>query len=208
MKKYDRETHEKLLKIISGRDKRKMRIKVISNAGMALLMLSFPFFLPEKANIFMTSYKIFVAEIFSLLTVLYMNSAIFPENDELISRKEISDIRKTLSQFLEKEEVSWLSGETFIENAERSTKNIEIFRAFSELRREVWLNVPEHFEDEIFYERMKKFFEKIPCELKEMKKEKLELIRRSRKRERKRRIHLFRKLRELRLEDGKEVKND
>ena len=95
MKKYDWETHEKLLKIISGRDKRKMRIKVISNAGMALLMLSFPFFLFEKANIFMTSYKIFVAEIFSLLTVLYMNSAIFPENDELISRKEISDIRKT-----------------------------------------------------------------------------------------------------------------
>jgi len=42
----------------------------------------------------------------------------------------------------------------------------------------------------------------------EMKKEKLELIRRSRKRERKRRMHLFRKLRELRLEDGKEVKND
>lgn len=208
MKKYDRETHEKLLKIISGRDKRRIRIKVIFNAGMALIMLSFPFFLPEKANVFITFYKIFIAEMFSLLTVLAMNFAIFPENDELISGKELFSIRKTLSEFMEKDEVSWLSRETFVKNAENSTKNVEFFKAFDYLRREVALNVPEHFQDEIFYERMKKFFEKIPCELKEMKKEKLEFIRRDRKRKRKIRMHLFRKLRELRLEDGKEVKND
>lgn len=197
MKKYDRKTHERLLKIISGRDKRITRTKVIFNVIMSILMLSFPFFLFEKSNVFMTFYRIFVAEIFSFLTVFLMNFEIFPENDELISRKEIAGIREILSEFLEKEEVSWLSRKTFLENAENRTKDVEIFRVFEKFRREVALNVPEHFQNEIFYERMKKFFEKFPRKLKEMKKEELEFIRRDRKHERKRRIHLFRKLREL-----------
>lgn len=197
MKNYDRETHERLLKIISGRDKRITRTKVIFNVIMPLLMLSFPFFLFEKSNIFMTFYKIFTAEVFSFLIILWVNSTVFPETDELINRKEITGIREILSQFLEKEEVSWLSRETFLENAENRTKDVEIFRAFEKFRREVALNVPEHFQNEIFYERMKKFFEKFPRKLKEMKKEELEFIRRDRKHERKRKIHLFRKLREL-----------
>lgn len=197
MKNYDRETHERLLKIISGRDKRITRTKVIFNVIMPLLMLSFPFFLFEKSNIFMTFYKIFTAEVFSFLIILWVNSTVFPETDELINRKEITGIREILSQFLEKEEVSWLSRETFLENAENRTKDVEIFRAFEKFRREVALNVPEHFQNEIFYERMKKFFEKFPRKLKEMKKEELEFIRSDRKHERKRKIHLFRKLREL-----------
>ena len=208
MKNYDRETHERLLKIISGRDKRIARTKVIFNVIMPLLMLSFPFFLFEKSNIFMTFYKIFTAEVFSFLIILWVNSTVFPETDELINRKEITGIREILSQFLEKEEVSWLSRETFLENAENRTKDVEIFRAFEKFRREVALNVPEHFQDEIFYERMKKFFEKIPCDLKNMKKEELELKKRNVKMERKRRIHLFRKLRELKQETRNEVKND
>ena len=208
MKKYDRETHEKLLKIISARDKRIARTKVIFNVIMPLLMLSFPFFLIEKSNIFMTFYRIFTAEAFSLIIILWVNSTVFPETEELISRKEITDIREILSKFLEKKEVSWLSRETFLENAENSTKNVEIFRFFEKFRREVALNVPEHFQDEIFYERMKKFFEKIPCDLKNMKKEELELKKRNVKMERKRRIHLLRKLRELKQETRNEVKND
>ena len=208
MKKYDRETHEKLLEIISGRGKRITRTKIIFNVIMPLLMLSFPFFLFEKSNVFMTVYKIFTAEVFSFLTILWTNLAVFPETDELISRKEIAGIREILSQFLKKEEVSWLSRETFLENTENSTKNVEIFRVFEKFRREVALNVPEHFQGEIFYERMKKFFEKFPCEFKEMKKEELEFIIRDRKHERKRRMHLFRKLRELKQETEKEVKND
>jgi hypothetical protein len=208
MKNYDRETHERLLKIISGRDKRITRTKVIFNVIMPLLMLSFPFFLFEKSNIFMTFYKIFTAEVFSFLIILWVNSTVFPETDELINRKEITGIREILSQFLEKEEVSWLSRETFLENAENRTKDVEIFRAFEKFRREVALNVPEHFQDEIFYERMKKFFEKIPADLKNMKEKELELKKRNIKFERKRRMHLFRKLRELKQETGKEVKND
>lgn len=208
MKEYDRETHERILEIISGRDKRIARMKVIFNVIMPLLMLSFPFFLIEKSNIFMTSYRIFTAEAFSLLTILWVNSTVFPETEELINRKEITGIREILSQFLEKEEVSWLSRETFLENAENSTKNVEIFRVFEKFRREVALNVPEHFQNEIFYERMKKFFEKFPCDLKNMKKKELELKKRNIKIERKRRIHLFRKLRELKQETRNEVKND
>lgn len=208
MKEYDRETHERILEIISGRDKRIARMKVIFNVIMPLLMLSFPFFLIEKSNIFMTSYRIFTAEAFSLLIILWVNSTVFPETEELISRKEITDIREILSQFLEKEEVSWLSRETILENAENRTNNIEIFRAFEKFQREVALNVPEHFQGEIFYERMKKFFKEIPAKLKEMKEEELELKKRNIKIERKRRIHLFRKLRELKQETGKEVKND
>ena len=197
MKKYDRGTHERLLEIISARDKRIARTKVIFNVIMPLLMLSFPFFLIEKSNIFMTFYKIFIAEAFSLIIILWVNSTVFPETEDLISRKEIAGIREILSEFLEKEEVSWLSRKTFLENAENRTKDVEIFRVFEKFRREVALNVPEHFQDEIFYERMKKFFKKFPCEFKEMKKEELEFIIRDRKYERKRRIHLFRKLREL-----------
>lgn len=208
MKEYDRETHERILEIISGRDKRIARMKVIFNVIMPLLMLSFPFFLIEKSNIFMTSYRIFTAEAFSLLIILWVNSTVFPETEELISRKEITGIREILSKFLEKEEVSWLSRETFLENAENRTKDVEIFRAFEKFRREVALNVPEHFQGEIFYERMKKFFKEIPAKLKEMKEEELELKKRNIKIERKRRIHLFRKLRELKQETGKEVKND
>ena len=208
MKKYDRGTHERLLEIISARDKRIARTKVIFNVIMPLLMLSFPYFLIEKTNIFMTFYRIFTAEAFSLIIILWVNSTVFPETEELISRKEITDIREILSKFLEKKEVSWLSRETFLENAENSTKNVEIFRFFEKFRREVALNVPEHFQDEIFYERMKKFFEKIPCDLKNMKKEELELKKRNVKMERKRRIHLLRKLRELKQENRNEVKND
>lgn len=208
MKEYDRETHERILEIISGRDKRIARMKVIFNVIMPLLMLSFPFFLIEKSNIFMTSYRIFTAEAFSLLTILWVNSTVFPETEELISRKEITGIREILSQFLEKEEVSWLSRETILENAKNRTNNVEIFRAFEKFQREVALNVPEHFQGEIFYERMKKFFKEIPAKLKEMKEEELELKKRNIKIERKRRIHLFRKLRELKQETGKEVKND
>lgn len=208
MKKYDKETHKRILEIISGRDKRITRTKVIFNVIMPLLMLSFPFFLIEKSNIFMTSYRIFTAEAFSLLTILWVNSTVFPETEELISRKEITGIREILSQFLEKEEVSWLSRETFLENAENRTKDVEIFRVFEKFQREVALNVPEHFQGEIFYERMKKFFKEIPAKLKEMKEEELELKKRNIKIERKRRIHLFRKLRELKQETGKEVKND
>ena len=208
MKNYDRKTHERLLEIISGRDKRVTRTKVIFNLTMSLLMLSFPFFLFEKSNVFMTFYKIFTAEVFSFIIILWVNSTFFPETDELINRKEITGIREILSQFLEKEEVSWLSRETFLENAENRTKDVEIFRAFEKFRREVALNVPEHFQDEIFYERMKKFFEKIPADLKNMKEKELELKKRSIKFERKRRMHLFRKLRELKQETGKEVKND
>lgn len=208
MKEYDRETHERILEIISGRDKRIARMKVIFNVIMPLLMLSFPFFLIEKSNIFMTSYRIFTAEAFSLLTILWVNSTVFPETEELISRKEITGIREILSKFLEKEEVSWLSRETFLENAENRTKDVEIFRVFEKFRREVALNVPEHFQNEIFYERMKKFFKKFPCDLKNMKKKELELKKRNIKIERKRRIHLFRKLRELKQETRNEVKND
>ena len=208
MKEYDRETHERILEIISGRDKRIARMKVIFNVIMPLLMLSFPFFLIEKSNIFMTSYRIFTAEAFSLLIILWVNSTVFPETEELISRKEITDIRELLSKFLEKEEVSWLSRETFLENAENRTKDVEIFRAFEKFRREVALNVPEHFQDEIFYERMKKFFKKIPADLKNMKEKELELKKRNIKFERKRRMHLFRKLRELKQETRNEVKND
>lgn len=208
MKEYDRETHERILEIISGRDKRIARMKVIFNVIMPLLMLSFPFFLIEKSNIFMTSYRIFTAEAFSLLIILWVNSTVFPETEELISRKEITGIREILSKFLEKEEVSWLSRETFLENAENRTKDVEIFRAFEKFRREVALNVPEHFQDEIFYERMKKFFKKIPADLKNMKEKELELKKRNIKFERKRRMHLFRKLRELKQETRNEVKND
>lgn len=208
MKKYDRGTHERLLEIISARDKRIARTKVIFNVIMPLLMLSFPFFLIEKSNIFMTFYRIFTAEAFSLIIILWVNSTVFPETEELISKKEITGIREILSKFLEKEEVSWLSRETFLENAENRTKDVEIFRAFEKFRREVALNVPEHFQDEIFYERMKKFFEKIPCDLKNTKKEELELKKRNVKMERKRRIHLLRKLRELKQETRNEVKND
>ncbi len=208
MKKYNRGTHERLLEIISARDKRIARTKVIFNVIMPLLMLSFPFFLIEKSNIFMTFYRIFTVEAFSLIIILWVNSTVFPETEELISRKEITDIREILSKFLEKEEVSWLSRKTFLENAENRTKDVEIFRVFEKFRREVALNVPEHFQDEIFYERMKKFFKKFPCEFKEMKKEELELKKRNVKMERKRRIHLFRKLRELKQETRKEVKND
>ena len=208
MKEYDRETHERILEIISGRDKRIARMKVIFNVIMPLLMLSFPFFLIEKSNIFMTSYRIFTAEAFSLLIILWVNSTVFTETEELISRKEITGIREILSKFLEKEEVSWLSRETFLENAENRTKDVEIFRAFEKFRREVALNVPEHFQDEIFYERMKKFFKKIPADLKNMKEKELELKKRNIKFERKRRMHLFRKLRELKQETRNEVKND
>lgn len=74
---------------------------------------------------------------------------------------EISELRRILEQFLSKNEVEYLLGTEELSGKIR-LKSLEIFSIYNELRDEVQENVPEDMEDEIFFERMQKYYGELP----------------------------------------------
>lgn len=74
---------------------------------------------------------------------------------------EISELRNVLGQFLSENEVEYLLGTERLSGKIR-LKSLEIFSIYNELRYEVQENVPEDMEDEIFFERMQKYYGELP----------------------------------------------
>lgn len=74
---------------------------------------------------------------------------------------EISELRSVLEQFLSEDEVNYLLGTESLSGKIR-LKSLEIFNIYNEFRYEVQENVPEDMEDEIFFERMQKYYGELP----------------------------------------------
>lgn len=74
---------------------------------------------------------------------------------------EISELRSVLGQFLSENEVNYLLGTGRLSGKIR-LKSLEIFSVYNELKTEVQENVPEDMEDEIFFERMQKYYRELP----------------------------------------------
>lgn len=74
---------------------------------------------------------------------------------------EISELRKVLEQFLSENEANFLLGTERLSGKIR-LKSLEIFSIYNELKDEVQENVPEDMEDEIFFERMQKYYRELP----------------------------------------------
>lgn len=74
---------------------------------------------------------------------------------------EISELRSILEQFLSENEVKYLLGTEQLSGKIR-LKSLEIFNIYNEFRYEVQENVPEDMEEEIFYERMQKYYRELP----------------------------------------------
>lgn len=74
---------------------------------------------------------------------------------------EISELRNVLEQFLSEKEMNYLLGTEQLSGKIR-LKSLEIFSIYNELRYEVQENVPEDMEDEIFFERMQKYYGELP----------------------------------------------
>lgn len=74
---------------------------------------------------------------------------------------EISELRNVLEQFLSENEVKYLLGTEQL-SGKIPLKALEIFNIYNEFRYEVQENVPEDMEDEIFFERMQKYYKELP----------------------------------------------
>ena len=74
---------------------------------------------------------------------------------------EISELRNVLGQFLSENEANYLLGTEQLSGKIR-LKSLEIFSIYNEFRYEVQENVPEDMEDEIFFERMQKYYMELP----------------------------------------------
>lgn len=98
--------------------------------------------------------------------VIIMFSGIFAQSffeklDEKGISVEISELRSVLGQFLSENEVNYLLGTGRLSGKIR-LKSLEIFSVYNELKTEVQENVPEDMEDEIFFERMQKYYRDLP----------------------------------------------
>ena len=98
--------------------------------------------------------------------VITMFSGIFAQNFfERIEGKglsvKISELRSVLGQFLLENETDYLLGTEHLSGKVR-LKSLEIFSIYNEFKSEVQENVPEDMEDEIFFERMQKYYEELP----------------------------------------------
>ena len=146
---YTRETHELLCGTICRKRTAFEAAEKASNIAHAGLLLAF--FLGGILTLGPMGYERLV-DVSIAFIVIIMFSGIFAQSffeklDEKGISVEISELRSVLGQFL--------SGKIRL-------KSLEIFSVYNELKTEVQENVPEDMEDEIFFERMQKYYRELP----------------------------------------------
>lgn len=160
---YNREIHETLCRTMF----RKLTACEITGKVSELIHLGLVFTIFPVGVIIlgiMVSDKL--VDISVAFAVIIMFSGIFAESFfERLEGKglpvEISELRNVLEQFLLENEVNYLLGTEELSGKIR-LKSLEIFNIYNELRDEVQENVPEDMEDEIFFERMQKYYGELP----------------------------------------------
>lgn len=160
---YTRETHELLCGTIFRKRTAFEAAEKASNIAHAGLLLAF--FLGGILTLGPMGYERLV-DVSIAFIVIIMFSGIFAQSffeklDEKGISVEISELRSVLGQFLSENEVNYLLGTGRLSGKIR-LKSLEIFSVYNELKTEVQENVPEDMEDEIFFERMQKYYRDLP----------------------------------------------
>ena len=160
---YTRETHELLCGTIFRKRTAFEAAEKASNIAHAGLLLAF--FLGGILTLGPMGYERLV-DVSIAFIVIIMFSGIFAQSffeklDEKGISVEISELRSILGQFLSENEVNYLLGTGRLSGKIR-LKSLEIFSVYNELKTEVQENVPEDMEDEIFFERMQKYYMELP----------------------------------------------
>lgn len=160
---YTRETHELLCGTIFRKRTAFEAAEKASNIAHAGLLLAF--FLGGILTLGPMGYERLV-DVSIAFIVIIMFSGIFAQSffeklDEKGISVEISELRSVLGQFLSENEVNYLLGTGRLSGKIR-LKSLEIFSVYNELKTEVQENVPEDMEDEIFFERMQKYYRELP----------------------------------------------
>lgn len=160
---YTKEIHETLCKtIFRKRTALEIAQKVSELTHLGLLLAIFP--VGTIILGIMVSDKLVDISVAFAVTIMF--SGIFAQSFlEKLEGKglsvEISELRNVLEQFLSENEVEYLLGTEQLSGKIR-LKSLEIFSIYNELRDEVQENVPEDMEDEIFFERMQKYYSELP----------------------------------------------
>lgn len=160
---YTRETHELLCGTIFRKRTAFEAAEKASNIAHAGLLLAF--FLGGILTLGPMGYERLV-DVSIAFIVIIMFSGIFAESffGKLEGKGpsvEISELRNVLEQFLSENEVKYLLGTEQL-SGKIPLKALEIFNIYNEFRYEVQENVPEDMEDEIFFERMQKYYKELP----------------------------------------------
>lgn len=160
---YTRETHELLCGTIFRKRTAFEAAEKASNIAHAGLLLAF--FLGGILTLGPMGYERLV-DVSIAFIVIIMFSGIFAQSffeklDEKGISVEISELRSVLGQFLSENEVKYLLGTEQL-SGKIPLKALEIFNIYNEFRYEVQENVPKDMEDEIFFERMQKYYKELP----------------------------------------------
>lgn len=160
---YTREIHELLCGTIFRKRTAFEAAEKASNIAHAGLLLAF--FLGGILTLGPMGYERLV-DVSIAFIVIIMFSGIFAQSffeklDEKGISVEISELRSVLGQFLSENEVKYLLGTEQL-SGKIPLKALEIFNIYNEFRYEVQENVPEDMEDEIFFERMQKYYKELP----------------------------------------------
>lgn len=160
---YTREIHETLCKtMLRKRTALEIAEKVSELIHLGLVLTIFPVGV-IILGIMVSDKLVDISVAFAVIT---MFSRIFAESffGKLEGKGpsvEISELRSILEQFLSENEVKYLLGTEQLSGKIR-LKSLEIFNIYNEFRYEVQENVPEDMEEEIFYERMQKYYRELP----------------------------------------------
>ena len=159
---YTREIHETLCRTMFRKlTALEMTEKASALTHSGLLLATFP-----VGTIILGMIDNRLVDVSVAFATIIMFSGIFAQSFfERIEGKgisvKISELRRILEQFLSENEVNYLLGTENL-SGKIPLKALEIFSIYNEFKSEVQENVPEDMEDEIFFERMQKYYRELP----------------------------------------------